>query len=87
MEKSQTEKKGNFEQSFKRLDEIVERLNGGETTLDESLKLFEEADQLIISCSKKLNQAEKKVQLLIKNRAGEIESDEEGKPKMTDFNF
>jgi len=58
----------NFEQSFKRLEEILERMNSGNVSLDESLKLYEEADKLIGSCSIQLNQAEAKIEKLIKNR-------------------
>lgn len=69
-----------FEQSFTRLEQILEKMNSGATTLDESLKLFEEADQLIVGCSKRLNDAERRVETLIKNRSGELVIDAEGQP-------
>lgn len=69
-----------FEQSFTRLEQILEKMNSGATTLDESLKLFEEADQLIVGCSKRLNDAERRVETLIKNRSGELVLDAEGQP-------
>ncbi len=74
-----------FEKAYARLEEILEHLNAGEVPLEESLRLYEEAEQLITSCSKKLSAAEQKVQTLIKNRNGEIELDSDGKPLKEDF--
>ena len=62
-----------FEAAFARLEEILERLNAGTITLDDSLKLYEEADQLIAICSKRLNDAERKIEILVKNRNGGID--------------
>jgi len=75
----------NFEESLARLEEILELMNSGNVGLDDSLKLFEEADQLILSCNRRLNDAEKKIEKLIKNRNGELELNEEGQPKTEDF--
>lgn len=61
-----------FETAFARLEEILEKMNSGSVSLDESLKLYEEADKLINICSKRLNAAEKKIETLIKNRKGEL---------------
>lgn len=60
-----------FESALQRLEQILEKMNSGAVPLEESLKLYEEADQLISSCNKKLNDAEKKIEILIKNRSGE----------------
>lgn len=60
-----------FESALLRLEQILEKMNSGAVPLEESLKLYEEADQLIAACSKKLNDAEKKIEVLIKNRSGE----------------
>lgn len=62
-----------FEKAYSRLEEILEKMNSGKATLDESLKLYEEADKLIASCSKKLGEAEKKIEILIKGRDGGLE--------------
>lgn len=59
------EKKLSFEQSMLRLEEIVARLEGGEATLDESLKLFEEGSRLMGKCNAMLSAAEQKVELLL----------------------
>ena len=70
----------NFEHSFARLEEILDRMNSGNVSLDESLKLYEEADRLIAGCSKKLNAAETRIEMLIKKREGELQLDADGKP-------
>lgn len=75
----------NFEKAFHRLEEILEKLNSGETPLDESLKLYEEADGLISSCGKKLNEAEKRIEILIKTRNGELVMGSDQKPQKDEF--
>ena len=55
------EKKVTFEQGMERLEAIVSRLERGEATLDESLKLFEEGSKLVAQCSSMLDKAEQKV--------------------------
>ena len=79
------EEQFNFERSFARLEEILERMNAGNVSLDESLKLYEEADHLIAGCGKKLNAAETRIEMLIKKRDGELFIDEEGKPQTPHF--
>lgn len=75
----------NFEQAFERLEKILEKMNSGKVTLDESLKLYEEADHLIASCSTRLNAAEKRIEVLMKNRSGELRLDSNGKPLVQEF--
>lgn len=74
-----------FEAAFARLEEILEILNSGGTSLDESLKLYEEADKLIASCSRKLNDAERTIEVLIKNRNGEVILGADQKPQTQPF--
>lgn len=74
-----------FEKAFSRLEEILEQMNSGAAGLDQSLKLYEEADTLIRTCSKRLNDAERKIEMLMKNREGELLLDENQKPKTQDF--
>lgn len=57
-----------FEQAYKRLEEILDLLNNSQISLEDSLKVYEEADKLIQLCCEKLNHAEQKVQVLVKNR-------------------
>lgn len=71
-----------FEKAFERLEHILETLNSGHPTLEESLKLYEEADKLIISSHKKLLEAEKKIEVLMKNRAGELQLGPDNKPQV-----
>jgi exodeoxyribonuclease VII small subunit len=54
-----------FEKKLKRLEEIVEKMEEGEISLDDSLKLFEEGVKLSRDCSKELTEAEKKVKVLL----------------------
>ncbi|OGN66824.1 MAG: exodeoxyribonuclease VII small subunit [Chlamydiae bacterium RIFCSPLOWO2_01_FULL_28_7] len=75
----------NFEKAFERLDEILNEMNDGKVSLDSSLKLFEEANKLIVICQKNLLDAEKKIEILIKDRNGEPEI-ENGEPKKEFFN-
>jgi len=74
-----------FEAAFTRLEEILERMNTGSISLDESLKLYEEADKLIVTCSKRLNEAERKIEVLVKNRSGEVMLGSDDKPLTQDF--
>lgn len=76
----------NFEKSFSRLEEILETMNSGTVSLDKSLALYEEADNLLSICSKHLNEAEKKIETLIKKRNGELEINSKGDPKTKEFN-
>lgn len=63
-----TEKK--FEEAMERLEHIVESLEQGELSLEESLEIFEEGMKLVNFCSKKLEEAEQKVTLLMKDQNG-----------------
>ena len=63
-------KKKPFEESMARLEEIVSILERGESTLDESLALFEEGTKLVTSCGKMLDEAEQKVVRLTKGADG-----------------
>lgn len=76
-----------YEASFARLEEILEKMNSSSISLDESLKLYEEADRLISTCTKRLNDAERKIEILIKNRhTGELVLGNDQKPITEDFN-
>lgn len=74
-----------FEKGFNRLDEILEKMNAGKATLDESLALYEEADGLISRLTEKLSSATARVEMLIKKRNGELELNVEEKPQLKDF--
>jgi exodeoxyribonuclease VII small subunit len=57
-----------FELSLKKLEEVVRKLEGGSLSLDDSIKAFEEGVKHAAFCAKKLDEAERKVELLIKQR-------------------
>lgn len=60
----------NFEDSLKKLETIVTKLEEGELPLEDSLKLFEEGVSLSAICKQELDAAEGKVQMLVKQRDG-----------------
>jgi exodeoxyribonuclease VII small subunit len=55
-----------FEDSLQRLEKIVDELEKGNVPLEQALKLFEEGMQLSAACRKELEQAEGKVEILLK---------------------
>jgi exodeoxyribonuclease VII small subunit len=65
-------KKPDFEHSLARLEEIVRKLESANLSLDEAMKLFEEGVQLSRDCQKYLEQAEGKVEILLKKAGGEM---------------
>lgn len=69
-------KKLTYEESITRLREIVDLLEGGETTLEESMKLFEEGVKLSSSCYTILKKAEQKITQLTDLEGEEIKDDE-----------
>jgi len=60
-----------FEEALERLEQIVCQLEEGSLGLDESLKIFDEGIKLTQLCTKKLEESEKKIQILMKNERGE----------------
>ncbi|MCI0382087.1 MAG: exodeoxyribonuclease VII small subunit [Chlamydiae bacterium] len=74
-----------FEEAYERLETILEQLSNEKVNLDQAIKLYEEADKLILNCNQLLNDAEQKIEILIKNRSGELALDENGKPTSQPF--
>ncbi len=62
-----------FEQSMKRLEEIVSQLEAGDAPLDKSMALFEEGTKLSAGLAKMLDEAEQKVTLIQKQNGIEQE--------------
>ena len=60
-----------FEQSLKRIEEIVSSLENGELELEQSMALFEEGTGLISKCTARLNEAQQKVTKLTAGENGE----------------
>ncbi|MBE9522123.1 MAG: exodeoxyribonuclease VII small subunit [Proteobacteria bacterium] len=63
-------KEKQFEDAMKELEDIVKRLESGDLSLEESLKIFEEGIALSRYCFRKLEEAEKRVSILIKDEKG-----------------
>ena len=59
--------KDKFEEALDKLEDIVKKMEGGNMTLDESLKAFEEGIKLVRVCTKKLDEAQRRVELLLNN--------------------
>ena len=74
-----------FEKALERLEKIVSALESGELSLDEALKRYEEGVKLSRACSKKLNETEKKIEMLTKSlnasAEGDFDSAESGSKK------
>ena len=70
-----------FEKAFERLEEILELMNSGKVPLEQSLKLFEEAEILMRHCGETLQSAEQKIERLIKERNGTLALDANQQPK------
>jgi len=62
----------NFEENMKQLEQIASELEKGDLDLDTSVKKFEEGMKISKSCSKILEDAEKKISILIKDNDGQI---------------
>jgi len=60
-----------FESSLKELERIVEQLEAGDLPLERSLELFEQGVRLSRDCQKRLDEAERKVEILIKGSDGQ----------------
>ncbi|MCK5737737.1 exodeoxyribonuclease VII small subunit [bacterium] len=65
--------KKSFEASMARLEEIVDLLDSGELPLEDAMKIFEEGMKLSHFCSDKLNQVEKRIQVLTKQEDGNFQ--------------
>lgn len=61
-----TAKQQSFEKALERLETIVEEMEAGSLSLEKMMKCFEEGMKLIKFCTEKLNEVEKKVEILIK---------------------
>lgn len=73
-----------FEDAMKRLEAIVEHLEGGHSSLEEALKKYEEGVKMADICSKRLQEAEKRVEVLLKTAGGKFKTEpftEEGQSR------
>ncbi len=65
-----SEKELSFESALAQLEEIVRKLEGGTMGLDEMVGAFEKGQELIRLCNGKLNEVEKRIELLVKTPDG-----------------
>lgn len=70
--KTDPARKAEFERSLARLEEVVRRLENANVSLDDALRLFEEGVELTRKCQKQLEDAEGKVEILLKKAGGKL---------------
>jgi len=70
--KREAPRKPEFEKSLARLEDVVRRLEQANLTLDDAMKLFEEGVQLSRECQKQLEEAEGRVEILLKKADGRL---------------
>jgi exodeoxyribonuclease VII small subunit len=70
--KAEPAKKPDFERSLARLEEVVRRLESPQLSLDDAMKLFEEGVELSRECQKQLEEAEGRVEILLKKADGKL---------------
>jgi exodeoxyribonuclease VII small subunit len=63
-----------FEDALKKLEKVVAELESGDLSLDDSLKRYEDGVKLAQFCSKKLDSARRKVEVLVKGGDGKLEA-------------
>ncbi len=80
-----TETAPKFEEAMKELEDVVARLEKGELALEESLRLYERGITLARYCHAKLEEAEGKIELLMKDARGEPVLDAKGRAKTKPF--
>lgn len=61
-----------FEHSLRELEKIVETLESGEVSLEETLQKFEQGMKLVQFCHARLNEAEKRLKILVKDKDGNL---------------
>jgi exodeoxyribonuclease VII small subunit len=64
-----------FEGAFERLEEIVARLEGGELDLEQSLHMFEEGIKLVRFCASRLDEAERRIEILLADKEGRLQAE------------
>lgn len=62
-----------FESALEELEQVVEQLESGELSLEDSLSAFEKGVGLVRFCNQKLNEVEKKIEMLVKDKEGKLQ--------------
>ena len=76
-----------FEDALKKLEGIVKELEDGELSLEKSLERYEQGVRLARFCNRKLEEAEKRVEMLQTNDEGEPKRDASGAIRQTPLEF
>jgi exodeoxyribonuclease VII small subunit len=64
-----------FEGSLKRLEEIVAQLEGDKLALEQSLEIFEEGVKLVRFCAGRLDEAERRIEILLTDKEGRLQAE------------
>lgn len=68
MSATKTKKKESFETALERLEKIVTSLEDGELSLEEAIRAFEQGTKLVKTCEERLNEAKKRIEVLMGNK-------------------
>lgn len=77
------EKEPSFEEAMKSLENVVARLESGDTPLEESIRLFEEGMKLSEVCRKRLDKADRKIELLLRKPGGAVVNETEDEAELS----
>ena len=72
---SETPREIEFEAALKKLEAIVQNLENGEMSLEQALKQYEEGVKMADICTKRLSEAQKRVEVLVKTNAGKFKTE------------
>ncbi len=61
-----------FENSLRRLEDLVAKMESGELSLEQMISHFEEGSQLVENCNARLTEVEKRIEKLVKTSSGEM---------------
>ncbi len=65
--------KKKFEEAVEELERVVEQLESGELSLEDSLAAFENGVRLVKLCNQKLTEVKRKIELLVKDKDGKLQ--------------
>ena len=74
-EKKSGKKEESFEKALQGLEKVVQRLESGDLPLEESLSAFEEGVRLTRVCSQRLDKAEKRIEILMRDEKGSLKTE------------
>jgi exodeoxyribonuclease VII small subunit len=72
-QQDKTQEDRSFEECLQSLEKVVERIESGELSLEDSLATFEEGVRLVQSCNRKLSDVERRIEVLTKDSDGQAQ--------------